>query len=207
MEPAGDEEEYAVFLEKVKRTVFIDNLSPMATEAVLRAAFNQFGSVTNVCLLPNYLEPPNAAQSALVEMQTADQAESIICEVSCSPFMISGMPRPVRAHAAEVDMFDDCPRKPGTKVQFHWVDRGNQNYGIAMRMSSLAREHAAQAQILMEHQLEEEEKLAKKQQMTLQANYKKYKLLMGVAGNGQNGNANQLAARYGLLIGNSNKSH
>ncbi|RAL37851.1 hypothetical protein DM860_000545 [Cuscuta australis] len=194
-----EEEKYASFLKKVKRTVFVDNLSPMATKAVLTAAFNQFGRVTDVSLLPNYLNLCKAARSALVEMETAEQAESIISEVSSLPFMIAGMPRPVRAYAAQVEMFDERPPKPGLKLQYQWVDRGNPNYGLAMKMKALAQEHASQAEFLMEHQVEEEEKLAKKQEVTFKANYKKYQLLDSITGNGQNSIADQLARRYGLL--------
>lgn len=156
MEPTNDNlkvdpaiEEYAAFEEKVKRTVFVDNLSPLATEAVLKAAFNQFGDVTSVYLFPNYIEPNNTACAALVEMQTPNQAENIIYEVSNSPFMISGMPRPVRARAAEIEMFDDRPRKPGRKIELRWVAPNDPDFEVAKKMTALVRKHAAEADFLM----------------------------------------------------------
>ncbi|XP_019186651.1 PREDICTED: uncharacterized protein LOC109181356 [Ipomoea nil] len=205
MEPTN--EEYAAFEEKVKRTVLIDNLSPLATESVLKAAFNQFGDVTSVYLIPNYVEPINTARAALVEMRTPNQAGNIIYEVSESPFMISGMPRPVRARAAEIEMFDDRPRKPGRKMEWRWVEPNDPDFEVAKKMTALVRKHAAEADFLMKHQLEEEEKLAKKQELALKANHKKYKLLESVSGNGPNGNANQLAKHYGLPFGDSKKFH
>nr|GMD43016.1 Splicing factor-like protein [Ipomoea batatas] len=214
MEPTNDNpkmdpaiEEYAAFEEKVKRTVFVDNLSPLATEAVLKAAFNQFGDVTSVYLFPNYIEPNNTACAALVEMQTPNQAENIIYEVSNSPFMISGMPRPVRARAAEIEMFDDRPRKPGRKIELRWVAPNDPDFEVAKKMTALVHKHAAEADFLMKHQLEEEEKLAKKQDLALQAHHKKYKLLESVSGSGPNGSANQLAQHYGMPFGDSKKWH
>lgn len=42
--------------------------------------------------------------------------------------------------------------------------------------------------------------------MTLNANYKKYKLLESVGGSGPSGNARQLAHHYGLPFGDSKNS-
>ncbi|KAL0440915.1 UNVERIFIED_CONTAM: hypothetical protein Sradi_0030400 [Sesamum radiatum] len=109
--------QYAAFLEKVEKTIYVDNLSPQVSEAVMKAAFNQFGNVVGVQFIPNYLEPKNMPQAALVEMENPKQAREIIMEMGQYPFMISGMPRPVRAHAAKLEMFDERPRKPGRRTQ------------------------------------------------------------------------------------------
>uniref|UniRef100_A0A0V0GH83 Putative ovule protein n=1 Tax=Solanum chacoense TaxID=4108 RepID=A0A0V0GH83_SOLCH len=50
------EEEYAAFENKVKRCVYIDNLSPLVKESVMKAALDQFGNVIQVKLIRTYLE-------------------------------------------------------------------------------------------------------------------------------------------------------
>lgn len=107
-------DEYAEFLEKVERTIYIDNISPEVTESVLKAALNQFGNVTAVQFIHAYLQP-NGVHAVLVEMANKKQAEDIMSEMDNFPLMIGGMPRPVRAKAATVEMFSDRPRKPGDR--------------------------------------------------------------------------------------------
>ncbi|KAF8731733.1 hypothetical protein HU200_015664 [Digitaria exilis] len=105
--------EYKEFEEKVKRTVYLDNLSPQATDAVITMALNQFGNVKTVNCLTNYTVPFDIPQSALVEMETQKDAEHVVKMLNEFPFMVSGMPRPVRARQATAEMFNDRPRKPG----------------------------------------------------------------------------------------------
>jgi len=112
---------YKEFEEKVKRTVYLDNLSRLATDAVITTALNQFGNVKSVSFLTNYTVPFDIPQSALVEMETEKDAESVVNILDEFPFMLSGMPRPVRAKHATAEMFNDRPRKPGRKLEFHWV--------------------------------------------------------------------------------------
>lgn len=50
------EEEYAAFENKVKCSVYIDNLSPLVKESVIKAALDQFGNVIQVKLIRTYLE-------------------------------------------------------------------------------------------------------------------------------------------------------
>lgn len=145
----GCEEEHAAFKERVKRTVYIDNLSPQATEVVIKAAFDQFGDVVKVELIPNYLNTPELAQAALVEMATLDQAKAIINEVSNSPFMICGMPRPVRASAAEATMFDDRPRKPGRRISLQWLPAKDPKFAVAMKIKSMVRKQSAEAEFML----------------------------------------------------------
>lgn len=142
-------EEYEAFQERVKRTVYIDNLSPQATEIVLRAAFNQFGNVVKVEFIPNYLYPQELARSALVEMSTVDQAKAIIVELSNSPFMISGMPRPVRAQAAAATMFDNRPRKPGRNISLRWLQPEDPDFTVAKKIKLMTSKHSAEAQFLL----------------------------------------------------------
>jgi hypothetical protein len=113
--------EYKEFEEKVKRTVYIDNLSPLATDAVIRMALSQFGNVKNVNFVTNYTVPFDIPRSALVEMETEKDAEHVVNMLDEFPFMMCGMPRPVRAKRAAEEMFNDRPWKPDRKLEFCWV--------------------------------------------------------------------------------------
>lgn len=143
------EAEYAAFLEKVKRTVYLDNLSPQVTEPVIRTALDQFGNVKNVQFIPNYTEFRNIPHCALVEMENLKQAKDVVTSLHEFPFMMSGMPRPVRARAAEVEMFDDRPAKPGQRIQFRWLDPNDPDFEVAQRLKRLARKHAAEASFVL----------------------------------------------------------
>ncbi|CAL5391966.1 unnamed protein product [Camellia sinensis] len=191
----SEEAEYAAFEEKVRRNVYIDNLSPQVTEAVLRTALNQFGNVEKVQFIPNYTEPRNIPRCALVEMENSKQAKQIVSEMVNFPFMMSGMPRPVRARAAEMEMFDDHPRKPGRKIKFHWLDPQDPDFTVAKELKLLTRKHAAESSFALKVQLAQEEKLANKQAETLKANYEKYELIEGVL---NDGSANRLARHYSM---------
>lgn len=146
---ASTDEEYAAFGERVKRTIYIDNLSPQVTDAVLKAALDQFGNVVNVQFIPNYMNPQNLPRAALVEMETSTQADGIIAEMATSPFMVAGMPRPVSARAAVAEMFDDRPRKPGRRITFQWLDPKDPDFEVAMKTKHLIRKHAAEADFLL----------------------------------------------------------
>ncbi|WMV24048.1 hypothetical protein MTR67_017433, partial [Solanum verrucosum] len=135
------EEEYAALENKVKRSVYIDNLSPLVKESVIKAALDQFGNV----------------------IQNADEARTIISEIRNSPFMISGMPRPVRARPAVVEMFDDRPRKPDRMIMCYWLKSNEPDFEVATKMKRTVRKHVKEANFLLKRQLEEEEQLAKEQ--------------------------------------------
>ncbi|KAF5198047.1 RNA-binding (RRM/RBD/RNP motifs) family protein [Thalictrum thalictroides] len=171
------EKEYMDFQEKVKRTVYVYDLSPKVTKPVLKTAFGQFGNVTNIHFIPNYTDLRNIPQSALVEMETAKQAECIIAELTEYAFMMSGMPRPVRVSAAQAEMFADHPAKPGRRIQCQWVDPNDPDFEQAKKLKELAKKHRAEASFLLQAQLEEQENLAKQQGETLRVNYKKYELI------------------------------
>ena len=72
------EEKYAAFDEKVKRNVYVDNLSPLVTEAVLKTAFNQFGNVEKVEFIANFTQLRSTSRCALVEMQNPKQASLLL---------------------------------------------------------------------------------------------------------------------------------
>ncbi|ESR56280.1 hypothetical protein CICLE_v10022331mg [Citrus x clementina] len=191
------EAEYAAFLEKVKRTVYLDNLSPQVTEPVIRTALDQFGNVKNVQFIPNYTEFRNIPHCALVEMENSKQAKDVVTSLHEFPFMMSGMPRPVRARAAEVEMFDDRPAKPGQRIQFRWLDPNDPDFEVAQRLKRLARKHAAEASFVLKEQLEQEEQLANQQEETLKQNYRKYETLEGIM---SDGTAYRLGRRYDVRI-------
>ncbi|KAG9138113.1 hypothetical protein Leryth_001356 [Lithospermum erythrorhizon] len=191
----GSADEYAAFEEKVKRTMYVDNLSPSVTPPVLRSAFDQFGNVKNVQFIPNYFEPKEMPQAALVEMETKKQAEIIIEGLSGTPFMVSGMPRPLRARAAEVSMFSDRPIKPGRRIELRWVDRNDPGFAEAEKMKSLTKLHSAEASFLLKRLREDEANLAKKQKETLTAHYQKYEMIENIL---SDGTVNRLANKYGM---------
>nr|XP_043607520.1 uncharacterized protein LOC122579413 [Erigeron canadensis] len=190
------EETYAAFEEKVKKTVYVDNLSNQVTKSVLETAFGQFGTVVSVELIPAYFAS-SLVYAALVEMSSVKQADEIVSEMSECPFMISGMPRPVRAQKAEMEMFDDRPKKRNKKIICQWMDPNDQKFETAKKIKELTKKHAAEAAFMMELQLAKEEKLHNQQNETLRANYKKYELIDGAQGNGT---VKQLAACYKLTL-------
>lgn len=186
-------EEYSAFMRRVKKTIYIDNLSPQATEAVVKAALGQFGEVVNIDFAPNYLHP-ELPRVALVEMSTAEAARQIIADLTNSPFMISGMPRPVRVLAAEPEMFDDRPKKPGRKITICWLKADDPRFEEAKKIKNLIRKQAAESNYLLKRQLEEEEKLSNQQSETLKANCRKFDLIEGVF---SDNSAKRLAQGYG----------
>ncbi|CAA7398784.1 unnamed protein product [Spirodela intermedia] len=195
----GDRKAYKEFMEKVKRTVFIDYLSPMVTVPILKTAIGQFGNVLGVHLIPNWLEQGEVPQCALVEMESETQARCVVSEMSALPFMISGMPRPVRAQLAREEMFCDRPRNPDRRrMKAHWVDPSDaEQFEAGQRMKQLVSKHDMESGGLLQYQLEEEEKLAEQQQEVLKQNYEKHEIIEGIV---QDGSLARLAERYKMKI-------
>lgn len=189
--------EYAAFEDKVKHTVYIDNLSPHVTESVLRTALDQFGTVVNIQFIPNYIVPGNIPNCALIEMETTKQAISVVSTLAQYPFMMSGMPRPVRARHAEAEMFDDRPIKPGRKIQCRWLNPDDPDFEIAKKLKHLCQKHSAEAAFLLKQQQQKEEELAKQQQESLKQNYKKYEMIDGLLADGT---ARRLARSYDMSL-------
>ncbi|TKW31390.1 hypothetical protein SEVIR_2G102700v4 [Setaria viridis] len=165
--------EYKEFEEKVKRTVYLDNLSLLATDAVIRMALNQFGNVKNVNFVTNYTVPFDIPQSALVEMETEKDAEHVVNMLDEFPFMMSGMPRPVRAKRATAEMFNDRPWKPGRKLEFCWVGPTDPDCQNVRKFKIMSKRHEVENLSLIKNQLHEEALLAKHQQENLNCNYRK----------------------------------
>lgn len=140
---------YAEFEGKLKRTVFLDNLSPKVTPAVIKMALGQFGNVRNVEFMPNYTIPYDIPQCALVEMEDANKADAIITEMTNFPFMMSGMPRPVRARHAKAEMFADRPAPPDRKIEIRWVDPSDPDFEVAKKLKEMVKRHKAETLALI----------------------------------------------------------
>ncbi|XP_051114301.1 uncharacterized protein LOC127239950 isoform X2 [Andrographis paniculata] len=188
----SDEEEYAEFIKKVRRTVYIDNISPKVTESVMKAAFNQFGNVIEVQFIPPFMQPSGAPQAVLLEMENRKQAVQIVEGLQSCPFMIAGMPRPVRAKAAEVTMFDDRPRKPGMTIKCRWLHRKDPNFETSQKIKALVIKHSKEASFVLE--VVEEERLDKLQAETLGIQCKKLDLIERIC---TDGSVSHLSRQYG----------
>ncbi|XP_050371987.1 uncharacterized protein LOC126789945 [Argentina anserina] len=194
----ASEEQYAEFEEKVKRTVYLDNLSPQVNESIVKQALDQFGNVKSVQFIPNYLGSKNMQQCALIEMENQTQVNAVVSDITEQPFMIGGMPRPVRARKAKMEMFDDRPVKPGRTIEVRWVEPDEPDFEVAKKLKELAKFHAADTEFLLKEQLEDEEKLEKQQQESLKVTHKKYKTVDGVLADGT---LKQLGRGYHLPVG------
>ncbi|KAK7273111.1 hypothetical protein RIF29_14157 [Crotalaria pallida] len=191
------EEKYAAFKEKVGRTVYFDNLSPQVTESVLKTALEQFATVKSIKFIPNYVGPSNLPQCALVELDSAKKAKEVILMISQYPFMMSGMPRPVRAHPAKEEMFDDRPKESDRKIQCTWLDPSDPDFEVAKELKRLTRKHAAEIEFMHKLQLQEEKKLSDQQAETLKVHYAKFKMIDGIM---TDGTARLLARKYDMRI-------
>ncbi|XP_068664287.1 ASI1-immunoprecipitated protein 1-like [Aristolochia californica] len=187
---------YAKFLEKVGRTIYIDNLSMNVTKAVLSAALGQFGTIVDIQFIPNYTKW-SIPQCALVEMESKKDAKSIIEGLQELPFMICGMPRPVRVEPAEAEMFVDRPNPPGRKIVGRWVNPSDPYFESGRLHRRMIRRHAGEAEQLLQQQLEEEEKLHKRQNETLTSNFKKRGTVDSVL---HDGSLYRLARLYGVKL-------
>ena len=143
-----EQRDYAAFEEKVKRTVYLDNLSPQVTVPILNTALGQFGKVLDAQVLPNYLDTKSAPICALVEMQNEREAKNTVAEITVNAFMIAGAPRPVRAKLAKAEMFPDRPPLPGRRIQCYWIDPSDPDWEAALRWKNLVNKHIFEAAYL-----------------------------------------------------------
>ncbi|CAN8295384.1 unnamed protein product [Cochlearia groenlandica] len=187
------EERYEAFLDKVRRTVYVDELTPHATKPVVESAFNQFGTVKDVSFVPNFLDPKESPMGVLVEMETEEMAKAVIGTATQFPFMVAGMPRPVRATASKPDMFDDRPQKPGKKHRVRWMKANDLDFDKAKKMKRVVRKHSAEAVYMVKKKLEGEEKLAIQQSETAATHYKKFEIMDKLV---HDGVAQDLASHY-----------
>uniref|UniRef100_A0A453H3X4 RRM domain-containing protein n=2 Tax=Aegilops tauschii subsp. strangulata TaxID=200361 RepID=A0A453H3X4_AEGTS len=143
------EKEYADFEARVKRTIYIDHLSPVVTRQVIRAALSQCAHVVSVEFVENYTIPYDIPAAALVELDDESQARSAVDLMRDFPFIIGGMPRPVRASLARPEMFPDRPSPPGSKMEFLWLKQGDPEYDGMSKLKSLAKRQEAENMALI----------------------------------------------------------
>ncbi|GJN25941.1 hypothetical protein PR202_gb13830 [Eleusine coracana subsp. coracana] len=189
--------DYADFENKVKRTIYLDQLSPQVTSSVIKAALAQCANVASVEFIVNYTIPYDIPSAALVELDDEMQAKAAVELMNDFPFIIGGMPRPVKAIPAKPEMFRDRPSRPGINKEFRWVKQGDDEYDAMKKLKNLAKRQEAENMALIKNQLEEEKELAKQQQEVLDGNGKKYDMLETIM---QNGSIKNLAHRYGVNL-------
>ncbi|PUZ61965.1 hypothetical protein GQ55_4G320400 [Panicum hallii var. hallii] len=188
---------YADFEEKVKKTIYIDQLSPQVTTPVIKAALAQCANVVNVEFIVNYTIPYDIPSAALVELDDEVQAKAAVELMTDFPFIIGGMPRPVKATYAKAEMFRDRPPCPGLKKDFRWIKQGDGEYETMKKLKNLAKKQESENMALIKNLLDEEKELAKQQQEALDGNGKKYEMLEAVM---SNGTIRKLAHHYGVSL-------
>ncbi|CAM0952812.1 unnamed protein product [Alopecurus aequalis] len=191
------EKDYADFEARVKRTIYIDQLCPLVTSQVIKAGLAQCANVVSTEFVVNYTIPYDIPAAVLVELDDESQAKAAVDLMNDFPFIIDGMPRPVRAIYAKPEMFPDRPSRPGLKMEISWVQQGDPEYDGMTKLKGLAERQEAENMVLIKTELEEEMVLAMQQQETLNANYKKYDMLEDIM---QNGNIKNLAYHYGFNL-------
>lgn len=148
--PIDDEAKaYAEFDEKVKRTLLIDNLSHHVTAQMLKSALSQFGIIISVKFIPNYIILQDIPQAALVEMKNKHQAEYIVNLIKKQPFMLCGIPRPVRAEFAKHANFADRPKRPGKSITVEWLKPNHPNFDVAKKLKNIVKKHDAESSALL----------------------------------------------------------
>lgn len=172
--PSNAQSEYQKFEEKVKRCLMLEDVTPQATIPMIQTALGQFGTVVSIDLINDPLDPKHAAKRVIVEMRTYREAAHAVKEIQEHPFMIKGVPRPVRALSALPTMFPDRPQKPGgVKRTCEWVKPGDPDWEKYNDFKQLAKKHAQEIAYLMEVIRKEEEKLAQEQEEKVKENVKK----------------------------------
>ncbi|KAL9239767.1 hypothetical protein vseg_014058 [Gypsophila vaccaria] len=191
------EKEYAQFLEKVKRSIYLDNLSPLVTEEVIRTAFGGCSDVKSIHFIPNYTHPYYSPRCALVEFSTEKDFKVVLDLISGFPFMMSGMPRPVRGRPAEPEMFSDRLAKPGARIQPRWLGRTDPDFVVGQKLKRLAKKHTAEESLLLKKQLEKEENLSKQQAEILKGHNDKLKMMESLV---FDGTSTRLAKHFGVNV-------
>lgn len=152
LEKTEEEKKYKAFRSKVKRTVYVDNISPKVEKEALKKAFEQHGNVVEVEFIPTYREwfpfPDITSKRALLVMENEQQANNIIDTVNEYPFMICGMPRPVRAFPAVAKMFPFRPPPPDRKIMCTWIGPDDPNFARAQKAKELIRKHSQEVEFL-----------------------------------------------------------
>lgn len=141
--------EYADFMARVKRTIYIDHLSPLVTSQIIKAALAQCANVVSLEFIVNYTIPYDIPSAALVELDDESQAKAAVDLMNDFPFIIGGMPRPVRAIYAQPEMFRDRPRHPALKMEISWVKEGDPEYDGMNKLKRLTKRQDAENMALV----------------------------------------------------------
>ncbi|CAA0826366.1 RNA-binding (RRM/RBD/RNP motifs) family protein, partial [Striga hermonthica] len=83
-------------------------------------------------------------------MESPKQAQAIVGQMENYPFMVLGMPRPIRSRPARPEMFEDRPRKPGQRIVCRWVGPEDPDFEVAKKLKNLAKKHEAEAFVVLE---------------------------------------------------------
>lgn len=89
-------------------------------------------------------------RSAILEMDSQEQASTVETQLRDYLFMIGGMPRPARARRAEPVMLVDHPCNRKRKCEVKLISRSDPNKGSIYLKRSKVEQQAAEACVLYE---------------------------------------------------------
>eukprot|EP00270_Netrium_digitus_P020541 TRINITY_DN8502_c0_g1_i1.p1 TRINITY_DN8502_c0_g1~~TRINITY_DN8502_c0_g1_i1.p1 ORF type:complete len:206 (+),score=84.76 TRINITY_DN8502_c0_g1_i1:92-709(+) len=178
-------EEERQYLEKVSRTVFIDNISPGAKDSVVQAGVEQFGNVRSLTRMD--VAEAVGAGHMLVDMMSAEEAQQFVIQLEERLFMLGGLPRPARASMAVEEMME---RKNPTRQPLRLIAVGKTEMDEVGSSSSkariaklwyrlLIRQHE-EKKLLHKVQQEEMERLAKQQEELMKRHVQRLEMLESV---------------------------
>ena len=96
------------------------------------------------------LEQMHHFRSAILEMDSREQASTVETQLRDYLFMIGGMPRPARARRAEPVMLVDHPCNRKRKCEVKLISRSDPNKGSIYLKRSKVEQQAAEACVLYE---------------------------------------------------------
>lgn len=96
------------------------------------------------------LEQMHHFRSAILEMDSQEQASTVETQLRDYLFMIGGMPRPARARRAEPVMLVDHPCNRKRKCEVKLISRSDPNKGSIYLKRSKVEQQAAEACVLYE---------------------------------------------------------
>lgn len=146
-----------LFEVQLRKTVFIDNLSPAVSIDVLKSALSQFGGIVSASLLFHELDVKKRTTASLAEMETREQAENVVGEFEEKLFMLGGLPRPVRASFASREQFPERPIKK-RRIKPKLVEHDSKEGRLALKRQKLAQRHSAEFDAL--EKIHQEERVA-----------------------------------------------
>lgn len=108
--------------------------------------------MVEVEFIPTYTQwipfPDIPSKRALVVMENEQQAKNIVDTLNEYPFMICGMPRPVRAFPAVTKTFPFRPSPPDRKIMCSCIDPNDPNFARAQKVKELVVKHSQEVEFL-----------------------------------------------------------